>query len=248
MLLVFLTVWANISPDTVPVAPDPRFGYFDNAAYLGPLTGGLSNFLILTLFTFAFGVASGAHLNPTITLGTFAARLCTLPRAVLYVSFQVIGASLGGLLVRAGYGNRDFKAGGCYLFPELVPVQDALAIEFAACSALLFAAFGVGLDPRQRSIIPPGLAPFLVGLSLGVISWMTGYARSGYGGASLNPARCFGAYVGSSFPGYHWHQWWVVLPLPCFLRCHSQMHRVGDICACLFHGLIYCISPPGRPA
>lgn len=207
MLLVFLTVWANISPAILPTAPDPQFGYFDNAAYLGPTTGGLSNFLILSLFTFAFGVVSGAHLNPTITCATFLVRLSSLPRAVLYVCFQLLGASLGGLLVRAGYGSRDFKTGGCWLFPDVVPVQSALAIEFAACTSLLFCAFGVGLDPRQRSVIPPSLAPFLVGLTLGTISWMTGYSRFGYGGASMNPARCFGTFVGSSFPIWHWHHW-----------------------------------------
>ncbi|KAJ8607850.1 hypothetical protein MRB53_040043 [Persea americana] len=63
MLLVFLTTWASISPDTLPTPPDAQYGYFDNAAYIGPLTGGISNFLIVTLFTFGLGVVSGAHLN-----------------------------------------------------------------------------------------------------------------------------------------------------------------------------------------
>jgi glycerol uptake facilitator-like aquaporin len=230
MFLVFLTCWANISPNMLPVAPDQRFGYFDNAAYLGPLTGGLSNFLILTLFTFIFGIVSGAHLNPTITIATFVARLCSFPRAILYLGFQLLGASFGGFFVRAGYGTRDFKVGGCYIFPELVPTVDAFAIEFIACSALLFCAFGVGLDPRQQKIIPPALAPFLVGMSLGTLSWMTGYSRYGYGGASMNPARCFGALVGSHFQSWHWINW------------------VADICACIFHGLCYWAVPPGLAA
>lgn len=207
MFLVFLTLYANVSPNVLPATATDRFGYFDNAAYLGPLTGGLSNFLILSLFMFSFGAVSSAHLNPTITSATFAARLCSLPRAVLYVAFQVLGGTLGGLFVRVGYGSRDFKVGGCWLFPDVVPVRDALAIEFIACTAFLFCAFGVGLDPRQRKVIPPSLAPFLVGLTLGTISWMTAYSRYGHGGVSLNPARCFGAYVGSSFPMWHWHQW-----------------------------------------
>lgn len=215
MLLVFLTGWANLSLDVLPEPFTARYGPFNNAAYLGPAFGGLSNFLILTLFTFAFGVVTGAHLNPTITLATFVAKLTSLPRAVLYTGFQLCGATIGGLFLRAGIGNRDFKVGGCWLFPDIVPVGDAFAIEFVACTALLFFAFGVGLDPRQRKIIPPALAPFLVGLSLGTISWMTGYTRYGYGGASMNPARCFGTFVGSRFPYWHW------------------MHWVADLCACL---------------
>lgn len=202
-MLVFLTVWAGISPDTTPTQPNAQ----DVAIFVGPFFGGLSNFLTLTLFTFAFGPVSGAHLNPLITLGTFVVRLSTLARTILYVAFQVIGASLGGLLVRAGYGSPDFKTGGCWLSPELVSPREALAVEFVACSALLFCAFGVGLDPRQRSVIPASLAPFLVGLTLGFVSWMTGFSRSGYGGAALNPARCFGSFVGSRFPTWHWHHW-----------------------------------------
>lgn len=118
-------------------------------------------------------MVTGAHLNPTITLATFVARLTSLPRAVLYTSFQLCGASIGGLFLRAGLGNRDFKVGGCWLFPSEISAGDAFAVEFMACTSLLFVAFGVGLDPRQKKIIPPALAPFLVGLALGTISWMT---------------------------------------------------------------------------
>lgn len=30
--------------------------------------------------------------------------------------------------------------------------------------------------------------------------------------AGLNPARCFGAYVASEFPTYHWIHWVSILP------------------------------------
>ena len=126
-------------------------------------------------------------------MATFFARLCSLPRAVLYISFQLLGATIAGLMVRAGYGSRDFKVGGCWLFPEVIPLREAFAIEFMSSLTLLFLAFGVGLDPRQRSVIPPSLSPFLVGLSLGTILFVSGYTRYGYGGAGMNPGRCFGA-------------------------------------------------------
>jgi hypothetical protein len=62
-------------------------------------------------------------------------------------------------------------------------------------------------DPRQRQLIGSALSPFLVGMTLGVLSFGTAFTRYGYGGASLNPARCFGAFAGSRFPGWHWHHW-----------------------------------------
>lgn len=37
------------------------------------------------------------------------------------------------------------------------------ALETMTAFALLFIAFGVGLDPRQRGVFGPALSPFLVG-------------------------------------------------------------------------------------
>lgn len=93
------------------------------------------------------------------------------------------------------------------MFTDVVAVRDAFVVEFMTCTALFFLAFGVGLDPRQQKVIPPALSPFLVGLTLGTLSWASAYSRYGYGGASLNPARCFGTFVGSQFPGWHWIHW-----------------------------------------
>ena len=206
-MIVWLTIYANLSPAVIPQVPTQRWGNFDNAAFVGPLVGGVLNFLYLTIFTFCFGAVSGAHLNPTITIATFFARLCSFPRAVLYVGFQTGGGALGGLLARASYGTREFKVGGCWLYTDVIPIGDAFVVEFMTCTILLFFAFGVGLDPRQREAVGPTLGPFLVGLSLASLSFGTGYTRYGYGGASLNPARCFGTFVGSRFPGYHWIHW-----------------------------------------
>ena len=79
-MLVYITIWIAMSPQQIPNPPDPQLGNFDNAAFLGPLMGGIGNFVLLTMFTFIFGPVSGAHFNPTITIATFCARLCSLPR------------------------------------------------------------------------------------------------------------------------------------------------------------------------
>jgi glycerol uptake facilitator-like aquaporin len=206
-MITWLTIHANSSPASIPQPPSERLGIFDTTPFLGALTGGVLNFIYLTLFTFCFGAVSGAHLNPTITLATFFARLCSFPRAVLYVTFQTGGASIGGLIARVTYGSRDFKTGGCWLYTDVVPIGDAFAIEFMSTLILLFFAFGVGLDPRLKQQVGPALGPFLVGLSLAGMSFGTGFARYGYGGASINPARCLGAFVGSTVPSYHWIHW-----------------------------------------
>jgi glycerol uptake facilitator-like aquaporin len=207
MMLIYVTIWISLSPSARPALPTAQFGPFDNATFIGPLVGGITNWFLVTLFTFSLGSVSGAHLNPTITIATFFARLCSLPRMVLYVSFQTAGGAIAGMLIRASYGSRDFKTGGCWLFSDVVPVSNAFVIEFVFCLTLLFMAFGVGLDPRQKQVIGPALGPFLVGMALGVVSFGSGFTRYGHGGASMNPARCFGTFVGSRFPGWHWMHW-----------------------------------------
>lgn len=93
------------------------------------------------------------------------------------------------------------------MYSDVVPVSDAFVVELMATFILLFFAFGVGLDPRQKQTVGPTLGPFLVGLALGSLSFGTAFTRFGYGGASMNPARCFGTFVGSRFPGWHWIHW-----------------------------------------
>ncbi|KAF7553700.1 hypothetical protein G7Z17_g3468 [Cylindrodendrum hubeiense] len=209
MMLVYITSWANSAPAVIPIKPTAQLGNFNNAAFIGPLIGGITNMIFLSLFISAFGAVSGAHFNPLITIATFFARLCSLPRMILYVFFQIGGSVIAGLLVRVSYGTRDFQTGGCWLYPDEVPVQDAFVIELVSATTLLFLAFGVGLDPRQSQIVGPGLAPFLVGLTFGTLTFSTAFTRYGYGGAGLNPARCLGVFVGSRFPTWHWVHWYV---------------------------------------
>lgn len=247
LMFVYITIWASMSPNVRPQPPDAQLGNFNNAAFIGPAVGGFINFALLTLFIICFGAVTGAHFNPSITVATFVARLCSVPRAVLYVGAQTAGAALAGLLARASYGTADFKVGGCWLFPDLVPPADTFVVEFMATCLLLFIAFGTGIDPRQRETVGPALSPFLVGLGLGTISFGTAFTRYGYGGASMNPARCFGVFVGSQFPSWHWIHWsvdgqaldnqWTELLIN---------DRVAPFAACIAHGLCYHLAPPWR--
>lgn len=126
---------------------------------------------------------------------------------VLYLIGQTAGGALAGLVLKDAYGSSDFAAGGCLVETNLVEVRQAFVLEFMCTLTLIFIAFGVALNPRQERIYGPALAPWLVGLTLGLLSWGSAYEKPGYAGASMNPARCFGIYVGSGFPGYHWIHW-----------------------------------------
>lgn len=229
MILVFGTAYNSLSPDIPPPSPSPTSGVYSTAPFLGPLVSSCINAILIAILIFCFGAISGAHLNPLITFGTFFARLATLPRLVLYVAAQTLGGTLAGLLLRASTGTRAFKVGGCYLFTDEAHVSSQFVIEFMGSLLLLVMAFGVGLDPRQREIFGPALAPILVGLAAGGTALCFAFAVPGSGGAGLNPARCFGVFVGSRFPAWHWINW------------------VGPLAASILHGIVYFIVPPGPP-
>lgn len=186
-MLDFMTSWIAAhpppSPTTTSFTTTTAAGVYATAVFLGPVAGGISNFLLLTLFTFTFASVSGAHFNPTITLATFTAQLISFPRMVLYIAGQILGGTLAGLMLRAAYGSRSFVVGGCAVDTALVSAEQALILEFICCLTLIFLAFGIGLDPRQLQAIGTSLAPWLVGLTLGVVSWASAFTKPGYEGA-----------------------------------------------------------------
>ena len=158
-MLVYITMWISMSPQQIPTPPNPQLGNFDNAAFLSPLIVGVSNFVLVTLCIFVFGPVSGAHFNPTITIATFCARLCSLPRMALYVIFQTTGGALAGLLAQASYGSSLFKVGGCWLYSDVFSVADAFVIEFMACT----------LRSETTTIDWVSIVPFLGRMALGVL-------------------------------------------------------------------------------
>ncbi|KAJ5563435.1 hypothetical protein N7535_008599 [Penicillium sp. DV-2018c] len=265
-LLVYLTCFIAVGlsetsfPSVAEICMITLPSIFATGALVPSLLGALTAILVLPLFIFAAGPVSGAHLNPTITIATFFGRLATLPRCILYVGFQSLGGAIGGLLLRASLDTRSvchfsrpwrphahvhiqFIVPGCYIDTTKVSAGSAFAIEFTTDLALIFLSFGVGLDPRQRSVFGPALGPIFVGVVLGMLTFVTGFSRPGYTGfckflsqpyeawksnklQAGNPARCFGAMVGSHFASYHWIHW------------------IAPLCAAIAHGMLYYLIPP----
>ncbi|KAJ5326608.1 hypothetical protein MYU51_014553 [Penicillium brevicompactum] len=225
LMNVFITAWVTTHPLAKTTSPKTEAGVYRTVTFFSPLFGGITNLLLTPLLIYTFSPSSGGHISPTITLATFFARIITFPRMVLYVAGQTLGGALAGFALHSAYGSREITVGGCHIDTSIVNPSDGLVIEFFACLILIFLAFGVALDPRQAKVFGHATAPWFVGIVLGIVSWGTAFTREGYIGASLNPARCLGAYVASSFPGYHWIHW------------------IGPLAAAVGHGFIYFIDP-----
>ncbi|OQD85827.1 hypothetical protein PENANT_c009G02731 [Penicillium antarcticum] len=225
MMNVFLSSWVTTHPAAPTTSPKTEAGVYHTVTFFSPLFGGITNLLLTPLLIYTFSPSSGGHISPTITLATFFARIISFPRMVLYLAGQTLGGALAGFALHSAYGTREFTVGGCHIDTSMVDPNDGLVIEFFACLIVIFLAFGVALDPRQANVFGHATAPWFVGIVLGVVSWGTAFTREGYIGASLNPARCFGAYVASSFPSYHWIHW------------------IGPLAASVGHGVVYYVDP-----
>lgn len=111
--------------------------------------------------------------------------------------------------------------------------------------ALIFTAFGVGLDPRQGKVFGPALSPVLVGLTLGFGTLASSLAKPGYTGIcrascccsgcskltsvpslAFNSARCLGLMAAKGDMQYHYIHW------------------LGTIAAAMLNGVFYHFAPP----
>lgn len=189
MLNTFMTVWVTNHAPSKTESPKTQAGIYDTLTFFSPLFGGITNLLLVPLLIYTFSPSSDGHISPTITLATFFARMISFPRMVLYLAGQTFGGALAGFAMRAAYGSREFTVGGCYVDTSMVPVKDALVIEFMSCLTLVYVAFGVALDPRQARLFGHAASPWLVGIVLGIVSWGSAFTREGYIGASTLLSR-----------------------------------------------------------
>lgn len=71
---------------------------------------------------------------------------------------------------------------GCDVTPATNSVGQLFALEYMFAQALIFVAFGVGLDPRQGKVFGAALSPILVGASLALGTLASALIKPGYSG------------------------------------------------------------------
>lgn len=118
-------------------------------------------------------------------MATFFTGLSTLPRTVLYIIAQCVGSIVGAYWLRLAMGESFFPTGvvpGCTVDPTLVSPGQMFVLEYVFGQALLFVAFGVGLEPRQAKVLGPAYSLVLVGFALSLATLASVLARPGYTG------------------------------------------------------------------
>jgi len=162
---------------------------------------GMAFAIAITASIYSLGRISGAHLNPAVTIALWATKRFPTGDVGPYIVAQLVGAALASILFAASAGMDAVKIGGLGAttpFPG-VSFGQAILAEAIGTFLLMLTIMGVAVDERA----PPGFAGLIIGLTVGGIITTTGNIA----GASLNPARTFGPYLGDYILGANslWH-------------------------------------------
>jgi len=159
---------------------------------------GLTFGLIILTMIYAVGDVSGAHFNPAVTLGFFAARRFEAKMILPYVLSQLAGALAASLLLRGLFPQHPTLGG-------TVPAGSALQsliLEIILAALLMFVILNVSTGAKERGIT--------AGIAVGsVIALESRFARP-ISGASMNPPLS----VAPALVSQHLANLWIYLVAP----------------------------------
>jgi aquaporin NIP len=154
--------------------------------------------LVVLAMIYTVGDISGAHLNPAVTLGFFAAGRCELKTVPVYITSQLLGATAASLLLR-------------FLFPQnetlgtTLPagsVMQSFLLETVLTFILMWVILSVSTGAKEKGIT--------AGIAVGSVIALEAMFAGPISGASMNPARSFGPALVSM----HFQHLWLYLVAP----------------------------------
>jgi MIP family channel proteins len=167
----------------VTVNSDAGLGYTDVAVV------GLLHAFVLMMIVATIGGASGAHVNPAVTIALAAVRKITPVDAAIYILVQIAGAVLAVLVVKLLIQDGSADAanfGAPAVAQNFLDGKAAAGVlgEALGTFALMWAIMGATVSPASSK----DWAPLVIGATLGFAVFALGPLTGG----SFNPARAFG--------------------------------------------------------
>jgi MIP family channel proteins len=159
---------------------------------LGIVGIAIAHGLVLAIMITVFAATSGGHFNPAVTIAMMVTRRIAPLLGLLYIVAQLVGATLGGLLLRAVFPFVVWQAAELGT-PSLAPgvsVGTGILVEAVLTFFLLLAVFGTAVDPR---------APKIGGFGIGGTVAMDILMGGALTGAAMNPAIAFGPALAGGF-------------------------------------------------
>ncbi|KAL1498618.1 hypothetical protein AB1Y20_013933 [Prymnesium parvum] len=184
-----------------------------------------AKFVVILLCTYA-GAASGAHMNPNITLATAMLGLTSVTRCLMYTAAQLLGALCGVAAARVAHGweiaASAAELGACHVGDVSQP--GALVATFVFFLFLLSIIGGVAFDDKQGSIFGPILAPVCISAAVGVCIFASAKTA-----IMINWVECVAVgIVGGEFNGSEW------------------ISFVGPTLASIWHACLFITVPPSQ--
>ena len=133
--------------------------------------------LVVMAMIYAVGDVSGAHLNPAVTLGFFAARRLPGRDVAPYIISQLAGAFGASALLLLMFGNRAHLGA---TLPAFTAVQ-SFALEAVLTGILMFVILCVSTGPKEVGT--------MAGIAIGGVIGLEAMFGGPISGASMNPAR-----------------------------------------------------------
>ncbi len=157
---------------------------------------GLAHGVALLVAVYSIGHISGAHINPAVTIASWATHRLDAKKVAPYIIAQLAGATIAGFVQLALWSSsstayavaQKTSLGNSSPGPDFT-VGAALLAEVVGTAILVFTIFGATDKKADQS-----WAGVAIGLVLAAVIWMFGPIS----GASLNPARTWGPTIASA--------------------------------------------------
>ncbi|PBB07067.1 MIP/aquaporin family protein [Salimicrobium humidisoli] len=167
----------------------------------------------VTMGVYASGNVSGGHINPAVTLGFAAIGEFPWAKVPMYISAQIIGAFIGGVIVFLNYlphwratEDKGAKLAVFSTDPAIRSPFSNLVSEILGTFVLVMGLLFIGSNEFTQ-----GLNPLIVGLLIVAI----GMSLGGATGYAINPARDLGPRIAHALlpipnkGGSDWSYSWV---------------------------------------
>lgn len=162
------------------------------AGVVGHIGISLAFGIVVMTLIYSLGNISGAHFNPAVTIGFFAAGRLKSRLLLTYISSQLTGAVLGAALLRVLFsGHPDLGATS-----PSVSIYQALIIEIVLTFLLMFVILNVSTGHMEKGI--------MAGVAIGGTIALAALVAGPLTGASMNPARSIGPALISFKLEYIW--------------------------------------------
>jgi MIP family channel proteins len=135
--------------------------------------------LVVLAMIYALGDISGAHFNPAVTIGFWAARRIERATVLPYILSQFAGALLASLLLRLLFPSHESLGATQPAGPAL----QSFVLESVLTFLLMLVILQVSTGGKEKGIT--------AGMAVGAVVALEALFAGPISGASMNPARSF---------------------------------------------------------